>query len=233
MSAGPEPVPAGGVAVATGAAGRVDAVCVVASLTPDAGSVGTTAIDKRPVDDAVSVGVLGLYADIQADRTHYGGADQAVYLYDAAEAAHWADELGRDIPPGWFGENLRVSSMGVDGLEIGARLRAGTALLEVTAPRTPCATFERWVGIPGFRARFHEHGRPGAYCRVLEPGAVRSGDEVTVASTPGHGVTVAACHAATRDVDVARRLDAWSRASSVALHPELVRRGARLLRAAE
>ena len=213
----------------TDARGRVEAICVVSRLTPDPGSVGTTAIDKRPVDGPVRIGTTGVYADIQADRAHHGGADQAVYVLDAAEAAHWERELGRVIPAGGLGENIRATGLRVDDLEIGARLRLGTVLLEVTAPRTPCATFERWMGVDGFRQAYHERGRTGAYCRVIEPGQAQAGDELVVEHAPGHGVTVAACYAATRDREVARALHDWSSASGVALHREIVRRNARLL----
>ncbi len=217
-------------AITAGSTGRIDAVCVVHQLVDDPGSVGTTAIDKRPATGPVRVGALGLYADVQADRAHHGGPDQAVYLYDAAEAEHWAGELDRAVPAGSFGENLRTSGLPIDDLEIGARLRAGGALLEVTAPRTPCATFARWVGADDFRARFHARGRTGVYCRVVEAGEVRAGDALEVVSTPGHGMSVAVVYAAQRDADVARALRDWSRESGVALHREIVARSARLLK---
>ena len=39
------------------------APCVVRSLQPDDGTIGITAIDKRPVAGAVKVNSYGLYAD--------------------------------------------------------------------------------------------------------------------------------------------------------------------------
>ena len=60
--------------------GRLIAPCVVLRLHDDAGTVGTTAIDKQPVEGAVKVGKLGLYADVQADRKHHGGEDQRLQL---------------------------------------------------------------------------------------------------------------------------------------------------------
>jgi len=65
-----------------------------------------TAIDKRPVDGPVEVTSLGVCGDQQLSRAH-GGLDKAVYAYAAEDAEWWASELGRDIPPGMFGENLR------------------------------------------------------------------------------------------------------------------------------
>ncbi len=81
-----------------GLQGTVDAVCVVHQLTPDPGSVGTTAIDKRPVEGPVRVRALGLHGDVQTDRAHHGGPEKAVYAYAAADAAWWAEALGRDLP---------------------------------------------------------------------------------------------------------------------------------------
>lgn len=211
-----------------GATGTVAAVCVVAALHGDSGSVGTTAIDKRPVSGPVSVGPLGLYADVQADRAHHGGPDQAVYLIDETEREHWAGELGRELPAGTLGENLSVRGLAIDDLEIGAVLEVGTAVLEVTAPRTPCMTFQRWMGTEDFRARYHQRGRTGVYVRVTTPGNVEAGDALRVVSTPGHGVTVAACYAGTRDRELAERLAAWSEESGAGLHREITARIERL-----
>lgn len=126
---------------------RVRAVCVVAELHDDPGKVGVTAIDKRPVDGAVKVGPYGLRADVQADRKYHGGLDKALYVYAQEDADFWAEELGRELPPGWFGENLRVSGIDVNAARIGERWRIGEKLeVEVTSPRVPCQTFARWVG---------------------------------------------------------------------------------------
>ncbi|MGL3199121.1 MOSC domain-containing protein, partial [Curtobacterium flaccumfaciens] len=51
----------------------VTAVCRVERLLPDSGTIGVTAIDKRPVEGPVRVRPLGLFADVQADRKHHGG----------------------------------------------------------------------------------------------------------------------------------------------------------------
>jgi len=43
------------------------------------------------------------------DTAHHGGPDKAAYAYAREDAAWWASELGRDVPPGSFGENLSTS----------------------------------------------------------------------------------------------------------------------------
>jgi MOSC domain-containing protein YiiM len=146
-------------------------------------------IDKRPVDGRVAVAELGLDGDVQVNRRHHGGEGQAVYAFAQEDADVWAAELDRDLPPGRFGENLRTAGLDLTGAEIGEHWRVGTTLLEVTAPRTPCANFARFWGVPDLVKRFAARGATGAYLRVLETGDVGAGDEVTVVHRPGHGVT--------------------------------------------
>lgn len=167
------------------------AVCTVASLHPDAGSVGVTAIDKQPVAGRVKVLELGLYGDVQADRYDHGGRDQAVYAFADEQAEHWAAELGRPVLPGSFGENLRTAGLDVDAAEIGERWRIGEkVVVEVTSPRTPCQTFARWLGEQRWVRRFADHGHPGAYLRVVERGDVGAGDPIEVVHRPGHGISI-------------------------------------------
>lgn len=167
------------------------AVCRVEKLLPDRGTVGVTAIDKQPVSEPLQVKPYGVYGDVQADRKHHGGIHQAVYAYAQEDAEWWAAELGRDIPYGLFGENLRTEGIEVSGAEIGERWRIGAQLvLEVTAPRTPCATFQRRMGEPRWVKRFAEANRTGAYFRVVQHGAIAAGDGIEVIHRPGHGITL-------------------------------------------
>lgn len=172
---------------------RLVAPCVVTQLRPDAGTVGTTAIDKQPVAGAVKVGKLGLFADVQADRKHHGGEEQAVYAYAAEDADWWAEQLGRDIPPGLFGENLRVEGLEVSNARVGERWKVGdSVVLEVTVPRTPCMTFARWMGEEnnGWVRRFSDARRLGTYLRVVTTGSVKAGDPIEVIPAPAGAPTV-------------------------------------------
>lgn len=170
---------------------RVVAVCRVHQLLPDAGSVGVTAIDKRPVEGPLRVRRLGIYGDVQADRANHGGEDKAVYAYSEDDAALWARELGREIPPGFFGENLRVAGITASSAVIGERWRFSSgAVLEVTMPRIPCATFARRMGEDGWVSWFTRAGLSGAYLRVVTPGDIEAGTQFNVEHVPDHGVRV-------------------------------------------
>ncbi|MFX0595189.1 MOSC domain-containing protein [Melissospora conviva] len=151
---------------------------------------GRSGIDKRPADTAVAILATGVAGDFIAERAHHGGPDQAVYAYAEADAAWWADELDRPLPPGAFGENLTTAGVDVTGAVIGEQWAIGTALLQVTKPRTPCRTFAGFWGVPDLIKRFTARAAPGAYLRVLTPGEVRAGDEIRVVQRPAHGVTI-------------------------------------------
>ena len=151
-----------------------------------------TAIWKRPVEGRVAVRGVNVDGDAQADRSVHGGPDKAVYAYAIEETRRWEAELGRDLGPGAFGENLTVAGLDVSGALLGERWRVGTALLEVVQPRLPCFKLGLRMGDPTFEKRFGRASRPGAYLRIVEEGELGAGDtiEVDAATLPDHGVSV-------------------------------------------
>ena len=178
--------------------GRVVAVNVVHALRPDLrGDLDETAIDKRPTAARVAVrapgdGEVGLAGDQVVDVRHHGGRDQALYAYAVEDRDWWAAELGRDLAPGSFGQNLDTEGVDVTGAVIGERWQIGTdgVLLEVSSPRIPCKTFQGFMDEPHWIKRFTEHGAPGAYLRVVAEGTIGAGDTVAVLDRPDHGVTI-------------------------------------------
>jgi len=143
-----------------------------------AGYKRKTGIVKRPAQEAVEIGPLGLAGDAVLDTKNHGGPDQAVYIYGQPDYDFWAGELGRDLPPGLFGENLTIDGLESRKMLIGDRLRIGDVVLEVTSPRIPCNTFAARMGDPMWVKRFFAVNRPGVYMRVIETGTVTAGMEV-------------------------------------------------------
>ncbi len=164
------------------------AVCAVRRLRQDGGRDRVTAIDKGPLEGRVRIGRYGVGADVQADRKHHGGLDKALYAYAAEDAAFWESELGRELPPGFFGENLRTEGFDVNAARIGEVWRIGdTCTVAVTMPRTPCQTFARWVGGAeqrGWVKRFSAERRLGPYLRVVRNGFVQAGDPIEIEFRP-------------------------------------------------
>ncbi len=154
--------------------------------------------DPGPKRVRQSAGVSGVLGDVIGDGRHHGGTHQAVYAMAAEELAWWAAELGTDLAPGAFGENLTLTGLDVDAALVGERWLVGdTVELQVTGPRVPCNTFRMAMGVPGWVKRFSERGRTGAYLSVVTPGRIRSDDPVTVTFRPDHAVTVPLLYRAT------------------------------------
>jgi MOSC domain-containing protein YiiM len=160
-----------------------------------------TGIDKVPATGAVVVrapgpmdgGVgSGLVGDTIGNHKLHGGDDQAVYAYAREDLDAWEIQLQRKLTNGIFGENLTTSGIDVTGARIGERWRVGTdgLVLEVSAPRTPCRTFQAFLHLNHWIKTFVQAGKPGAYFRVTSPGMVRAGDAIAIDYRPDHDVTI-------------------------------------------
>ena len=151
-----------------------------------------TAIWKHPVEGRVKVRGVNVDADRQADLSVHGGPNKAVYAYAAEETRLWEGELGRELGPGAFGENLTTEGVDVSGAVLGELWRIGTTLLEVVQPRLPCFKLGLKMGDSGFLRTFARASRPGAYLKIVEEGELGAGDAITVdlAGRPDHGVSV-------------------------------------------
>ncbi|MBN8807179.1 MAG: MOSC domain-containing protein [Sphingomonas sp.] len=96
------------------------------------------------------------------------------------EASDWATAqalVGHNIP--W---QERRANLLVEGLDLpqtaGARLRVGTALLEVTVETDPCERMEKLA--EGLRAALTPDWRGGVCTKVVEEGAIAVGDTIRI-----------------------------------------------------
>ena len=156
-------------------------------------------IAKKPVSaESLELDFINLEGDGQADREVHGGPDKAVYANPSEHFAVWSEELGQDLGPAAFGENLTVAGWLEDSVGIGDRWEWGEALLEVCQPRWPCYKLALYRSSGRVGARMRETGRTGWYLRVVRPGRVPVAGPIVVALRHPAGVTV-------RDVHEARR----------------------------
>lgn len=163
----------------------------------------TTGIFKRPVSHGVEVKALGVTGDHVLDTKHHGGLDQAVYIYREEDYEFWTAQLGKEMQPGMFGENLTISGLPSAALNVGDQLQMPNLVLQITAPRIPCNTLAARMEDPGFVKAFVTAERPGFYARVVTPGIVTAGDEVLLHETSLDSVSTVAFYR-----DVMRKLDA-------------------------
>lgn len=156
------------------------------------GRTVTTSIFKSPVAGRVRVSRLNLAGDEQSDLTVHGGAEKAVYVYPSEHYAYWREQLPAfPLPWGAFGENFTSSGLLESAVQIGDRLRIGTAEFTVTQPRMPCYKLAIRFDRPDMVKRFLHSGRSGFYLSVAREGDVTVGDTVMCTSRDERAVTVA------------------------------------------
>ena len=143
------------------------------------GETVRTSIWKAPVARRIAVRRTNLAGDEQSDPRVHGGPDKALYLYPHEHYAFWHAELP-DVALGFgqFGENLTSEGLLESDVQIGDRLRIGSAELQVTQPRVPCFKLGIRFGRPDLVKRFLRSGRSGFYLRVLREGELAAGDVI-------------------------------------------------------
>ncbi|CDZ42130.1 MOSC domain-containing protein [Neorhizobium galegae] len=170
-----------------------------------------TGIYKSAINAAVMIDKLGLVGDAVCNAKHHGGEDQAILLEGSLTLDWWAAELGRDLAPGTFGENLIVEDLDNRDVAVGDRFHIGEVVLEATCARSPCNTLAVKMDDPKFLKTYTKAGRPGIYCRVVNPGMVSAGDPVRRELYTGERVMIAEMLAA-----VGRKLSETERARFLA-----------------
>jgi MOSC domain-containing protein YiiM len=141
----------------------------------------TTSIYKEPVKGRVALRTLNLDGDRQSDLSVHGGLSKAVYCYPAAHYEYWKKELlGRELPPGSFGENFTVAGLVEDSVHVGDRFAVGSAEVVVTEPRLPCYKLGVRFESDEMVKRFLASRRSGFYVAVVREGEVGAGDTIVM-----------------------------------------------------
>lgn len=150
-----------------------------------------TSFYKELVSGPVRVALQGVEGNEQADCRFHGGADKAILAYSADHYPLWQDELTiPEMTGGGFGENLTISGLTESTVCIGDRFSIGDTLLEVSQPRQPCWKLARRWRIADLPKRVIRTSRSGWYLRVIEPGVIEAGQEITLAARPHSSWTI-------------------------------------------
>lgn len=107
---------------------------------------------------------------VEGDRKARAGSARQVLLAAVEDCA----ALG--VKPGDLRENVTTRGVDLRSLPPGARLRLGEAVVELTAPCSPCAKLNR---VRDGLMR-DSRGRRGVLARVVRGGTMRIGDAVGV-----------------------------------------------------
>lgn len=142
----------------------------------------TTAIYKERVIDSIEAAMTGLVGDEHTgERIDF---DRAICCHSIAHYRFWSAYFRRPFPIGIFGENLTLDGGLDEDLCIGDIFQCGTAIFQVTQPRTPCYKQAKRLEIPQFVKLIEQTNRRGFLLRVLEPGIIQSGQSFTMIERP-------------------------------------------------
>ena len=173
----------------------------------------SSGIYKSPVLGRISLSMVNLAGDGQADLAVHGGPDKAVCVYAADHYPLWREELGvPECGPGWFGENFSIEGQTETQAALGDTFKIGTAVVQISQPRAPCWKLgRRWDRLEMPKLVL-QSGRTGWYLRVLETGDVECGDELALVERPYPHWTIDAVNdvaysrSGTTDIEAAREL---------------------------
>lgn len=152
-----------------------------------------TGIYKNPRNEGIFLTRQGVRGDTIGNPNVHGGEEKACYLFSGDQYPFWQRKYtGLEWNYGMFGENLTVDGMDETRFMMGSTYALGRATVRITTPREPCYKLGIRFADQGIIDTFIEHGYPGAYISVIEPGHVMPGDPFTLLDAPAGGISIAA-----------------------------------------
>lgn len=157
-----------------------------------------TGINKKVISSLeqptpVEIKSLGVVGDEQADLSVHGGLEKAIYVYPIEHYAFWNELLSREtkqaveLQLGAMGENFTIEGLLEDAVFVGDRLTIGELEFTVVKLREPCFKFNAKMKYKGASKAMLQSGKSGWYLRVIRPGMLSAGANITL--TPGQRIT--------------------------------------------
>lgn len=149
-------------------------------------------IVKTPQPGPVTVRLLGLEGDEQADPSVHGGLSKAVYAYPSEHYPFWQTvraqagvaAWGEALSPGALGENLTLEGLLESQVWIGDVLRFPDCSLAVSEPRFPCDKFNAVMGFKQAAKLMAQSAWCGWYMAVRLPGTISAGQAFELVPGP-------------------------------------------------
>jgi MOSC domain-containing protein YiiM len=155
---------------------QIDPVAHIVQISISPGGVPKTAIPTATVTP------LGLVGDGHSNPKVHGGIERALCLW-SQEVIDQLCQEGHHLAPGSAGENITIAGLDWAIVVPGLRLGLGdTVQLEIASYATPCRKNMRWFADRRY-SRINQKHHPGVsrvYGRVLQTGAIATGDRVQV-----------------------------------------------------
>lgn len=179
--------------------------------------VWRSSIRRGRVPGPVTVTHEGIVGD-RVTQPYHGGPGAALCVHLADHYDFWKRAYGMHLPAGSVGENVTLRGITEHQIFAGDIVRLGTARVQVSGPRVPCANQARHIGRPDWIRLTILENRTGFYLRVLEPGAIQEGDAWTLEERLNENASIPAlnrCMYLAFDAEFARQilamngLDPW------------------------
>ncbi|MEO8369640.1 MAG: MOSC domain-containing protein [Candidatus Solibacter sp.] len=153
-------------------------------------SISPGGLPKREITEGW-ITPLGIEGDRHAHPAIHGGPQKAILII-AAEVVDALKERGYPLFYGAMGENITTRGIEIRDVRVGDQFRVGGAVLEITQPRGPCSALDVYgatlkLEVYDQKVKQRDYTSPrwgmsGFYASVIEAGAVREGDAVTLLS---------------------------------------------------
>lgn len=147
---------------------------------------GETGIIKHPLEKLL-IRKHSIDQDEIANQKYHGGDMRVVHHYSHQNYNYLKNkfpEISDRFSPGSFGENIVTEELTEAELNIGDIYSLGTAKVQLTVPRRPCATINLAYDDNRILKEVMLAGRTGWFYRVLEEGEVKTGDDLVFLERP-------------------------------------------------
>jgi MOSC domain-containing protein YiiM len=145
-----------------------------------------TAIVKTPVEK-LTIFRHEIRGDQVANLKYHGGDMRVIHHYSLTNYNFLKTkfpEITERFVPGSFGENIVTEELTETDLNIGDIYSLGSAKVQLTVSRRPCATINLSYNDDRILKEVMQTGRTGWFYRVLEEGEVRAGDYLEFLERP-------------------------------------------------
>jgi MOSC domain-containing protein YiiM len=138
-----------------------------------------------------------IVGDEVANTKHHGGQMRVIHQYTQKNYAHLKKvfpEIADRFIPGSFGENFVTEELTESEINIGDIYTLGTAQVQVTVCRRPCATINFAYNDDRILKEVVKTGKVGWFFRVIEEGIVKAGDFLEFVESPFPNLSLSKLH---------------------------------------
>lgn len=155
--------------------------------TPTQLSNGQMSSMPKIAVDTLSIKKSIILGDQVANEKYHGGDMRVIHHYSQKNYQHLKNkfpDIAHKFTPGSFGENILTEELDESELNIGDIYSLGTAKIQLTVCRRPCATINHAYQDDRILDEVIVSGHCGWFYRVLKEGVVHIGDNLSLLEMP-------------------------------------------------